>query len=391
MDDSVLIFSLFVIFAGAAVLSTIALLTRQSLLVAYMLLGVLIGPWGFKLIHDPQLVKVVGDVGIIFLLFLLGLNLPPQKLWSMLKKVAWISLISSIIFAFIGYAVGYYFGYPPLACAIIGAAAMFSSTIIGIKLLPTTVLHHQHTGGVMISILLFQDLIAIIVLLLMHGAGAQDSRIFFNDFRLLLIGLPGVLAFAYLIQRFVLLKLFSYFNRVREYTFLVAIAWCLGMAQLAISFGLSAEIGAFIAGVTLASNPISLYISESLKPVRDFFLIMFFFSIGANFNITFLRETIVPALVLSTLLLAAKPIVYRFLLRQTEETKPVAWEVGVRLGQLSEFSLIIAYVALDDRLISESAGYLIEATTILTFIISSYWVVYRYPTPVGLNDKLRKD
>ena len=389
MDDAVLISSLFIIFAGAALLSTIALLTRQSLLVAYMVLGALIGPWGLKLINDSDLVKSVGDIGIIFLLFLLGLNLPPQKLFSMLKNVMWASLASSIIFAFLGYIVGSYFGYSHLESAIIGAAAMFSSTIIGIKLLPTTVLHHQHTGGVMISILLLQDLIAIAVLLLMHG-GHKDGLLM-ADFRLVMIGLPGVLSFAYLMQRFVLLKLFSYFNRVREYTFLVAIAWCLGMSQLAISFGLSAEIGAFIAGVTLASNPIALYISESLRPVRDFFLIMFFFSVGANFNLNFLKETLVPALTLSALLLFAKPVVYRILLKGVHETKHVAWEIGVRLGQLSEFSLIIAYVAMDSKLIGESATYLIEATTILTFIVSSYWVVYAYPTPVALTERLRKD
>lgn len=389
MDEPVLIFSLFVIFVGAAILSTFALLTRQSLLVAYMVLGALIGPWGLKFINDPTIVKVVGDIGIIFLLFLLGLNLPPQKLWSMLKSVIWISLVSSIIFALLGYVVGMYFGYNPIECAIIGAAAMFSSTIIGIKLLPTTVLHHQHTGGVMISILLLQDLIAIAVLLMMHGG--HDTGLLFTNFRLLLIGLPGVLSFAYLMQRFVLLKLFSYFNRVREYTFLVAIAWCLGMSQLAIKFGLSAEIGAFIAGVTLASNPISLYISESLRPVRDFFLIMFFFSIGANFNLNYLGSILVPALILSMILLAAKPIVYCFLLKRVNESKPVAWEVGVRLGQLSEFSLIIAYVALEKHLINSSAGYLIQATTIISFIVSSYWVVYRYPTPVALNERMRKD
>ncbi len=389
MDDSVLIFSLFVIFAGAAVLSTFALLTRQSMLVAYIVLGALIGPWGLKLITDPELVKVVGDIGIIFLLFLLGLNLPPQKLWNMLKNVAWISLVSSLIFAFIGYMVGVYVGYSPTECAIIGAAMMFSSTIIGIKLLPTTVLHHQYTGEVMISVLLLQDLIAIAVLLLLQGA--TDSRILLNDVKLVLIGLPGILLFAFAIQRFVLLKLFSYFNKVREYTFLVAIAWCLAMAQLATSFGLSAEIGAFIAGITLASSPIALYISESLRPVRDFFLIMFFFSVGANFNLEYWSVVIIPALALAGLLLVMKPIVFKVLLRQVHETRHVAWEVGGRLGQLSEFSLIIAYVALENQLISTPAAYLIEATTILTFVVSSYWVVYRYPTPMALTDKLRRD
>jgi Kef-type K+ transport system membrane component KefB len=359
------------------------------MLVAYIVLGALIGPSGLGLINDPDIIRVVGDIGIIFLLFLLGLNLPPQKLWNMLRNVSWLSLISSVIFGLAGYLVAAGAGYTTTECLIVGAATMFSSTIIGIKLLPTTVLHHQHTGEVMISILLLQDLIAIAVLLLMHGA--MDSGVLVNDVKLVMFGLPVTLVFAFLFQRFVLQKLFSRFNRIREYTFLVAIAWCLGMAQLATYFGLSAEIGAFIAGITLASSPISLYIAESMRPVRDFFLIMFFFSVGASFNLHYLRAVAIPVLILTALVMVLKPVVYRFLLGRLGEPKHVGWEVGTRLGQLSEFSLIIAYVGLDTQLIGSSAANFIEATTILTFVISSYWVVCRYSTPVALVDRLRRD
>ena len=118
-------------------------------------------------------------------------------------------------------------------------------------------------------------------------------------------------------------------------------------------FGLSAEIGAFIAGVTLAASPIAVYIAESLKPIRDFFLVMFFFAVGAEFNINYLLMVILPAILLAGILLVAKPFVFRFLLQQVGEAKGVAWEVGVRLGQISEFSLIIAYVSKDYHLISD--------------------------------------
>lgn len=250
MFEHNLVFSIFLIFAGAAVLSTFALLTRQSMLVAYILLGVLLGPFGLKLISDTEVVRAVSDVGIIFLLFLLGLNLPPQKLLHMLKKVISVGLVSSFIFALIGYVVGWLSGYTSMECIVIGAAMTFSSTIIGIKLLPTTVLHHQHTGEVMISILLLQDLFAIAILLLMHGVASSGNV--WSDLSLVLLGLPAILLFAYLCERFLLLRLFHRFNRIKEYMFLVAIAWCLSMAQLASVLGLSAEIGAFIAGVSLA-------------------------------------------------------------------------------------------------------------------------------------------
>lgn len=395
MHDMSLIFTIFLIFTGAALLSTVALVTRQSLLVAYILLGVLLGPWGLSqtfhtnLAGDPAMIKDIGDIGIIFLLFLLGLHLPPQKFVHMIRKVTWVGVLSSLAFLLIGYVVAMLYGFSSVECVVVGAAMMFSSTIIGIKLLPTTILHHQHTGEVMISVLLFQDLVAIAVLLLMHGA--LDHGVIVNDLKLVVLGFPGMIAIAFLVEKFVLMPLIKNFERVREYIFLLAIAWCLSLAELATFFGLSAEIGAFIAGVTLASSPISIYIAESLKPVRDFFLVMFFFSVGASFDLSFLPVVIVPALILAVVLLVAKPFIFSWLLQWVGEPKDVSNEVGWRLGQISEFSLIIAYVGMTTQLIGATAAYLIEATSILTFIVSSYYVVMRYPTPVATTDKLRRD
>lgn len=389
MSDNTLLFSIFLIFTGAAIFSTLALYTRQSLLVAYILLGLLLGPWGFKLIVNADAIQKIGDVGIIFLLFLLGLHLQPQALLHLLKKVTMVALASSIIFAAIGFGIASAYHYSLIECVVIGVAMMFSSTIIGLKLLPTTVLHHQHIGNVMIGILLLQDLIAIIALLLVHGATIGDLNIL--KLCLIALSLPGLLAFAFLFERYVLIKLFSRFDRVREYMFLLAIAWCLGVAELAALIGLSAEVGAFIAGVSIAASPISLYIAESLKPLRDFFLVLFFFSVGASFNLHFFPTIAIPALILAVVLLIAKPIVFQFLLTKVHETKHVSWEIGVRLGQVSEFSLLLAYVAANGALIGDSASYLIQATTLLTFIASSYLVVLRYPTPVALSEKLRRD
>ena len=383
------IFAIFLIFSGAAVLSTLSLITRQSMLVAYIVLGIILGPWGLGLFANSEMIHNVGDIGIIFLLFLLGLHLPPQKLKHMLRKVTWVGVISSVIFMMVGFLVGWISGFTFVESVVIGAAMMFSSTIIGIKLLPTTVLHHQHTGEVMISVLLFQDLIAITVLLLMQGALA--SGVLVRDMLLILVGFPAILLFAFLFERYVLVALFSRFNRIKEYMFLVSIAWCLSMAQLASLLGLSAEIGAFIAGVSIASSPVSVYIAESLKPVRDFFLVMFFFAVGASFNLDYLSAVIIPGFVLMVLLMVIKPFTYKFLLQKVGEDKPVAWEVGVRLAQVSEFSLIIAYMGLDSHIIGNAAAYVIEATTILTFMVSSYWVVMKFPTPVAVSDRLRRD
>ncbi len=388
MHDNSILFSIFVIFSGAALLSTVALYTRQSLLVAYMLIGLLLGPWGLKLIANASVVREIGDVGILFLMFLLGLNLQPQNLLHMFKKTTWIAVVSSVVFALIGFIVAYLFHFSLIESWIIGGAMMFSSTIIGLKLLPTTILHHQHTGEIMISILLMQDLIAIIFLLIIH---ASTGGLRLIDIGALLLSLPALIFFAFLFERWILIKLFSRFDRVREYMFLLAIAWCLGISELANLIGLSREIGAFIAGVSIASSPIALYIAESLKPIRDFFLVMFFFAVGASFNLQFFPAVAFPSIILGVALLIFKPITFNLLLRSVKETRHLAWEVGVRLGQSSEFSLLIAYMAASSALINAAASNLIQAATMITFIASSYIVVLKFPTPVAINDKLRRD
>jgi len=403
------IFFIFLIFMGATILGTIVLSFRQSLLIAYMFSGILLGPYGLKYISNVEMVRSIGDVGILFLLFLLGLHLPPQKLGHMLKKISVVGVVSSIVFFILGYALGWGFGFPVQDNLIIGLGLMFSSTIIGIKLLPTTVLHHQHTGELMISVLLWQDLLAILILLVINVLGGDGSFVnvlggdgsfvnvlggsgpFVAELSFVALGFPLVLLIVYLLYRFVLLPLLTRFSRIKEYIFLVAIAWCLCIAELASFFGLSNEVGAFIAGVSLAASPIALYIAESLKPVRDFFLVMFFFSVGAGFDLHYLPVIILPACVMAVGVFVLKPVVYRWLLGRIGEDNHSSWEVGFRLGQVSEFALIIAFLALSSGLVSMQASYLLQAGFILSSILSSYFVVMKYPTPVAMSERLRRD
>jgi Kef-type K+ transport system membrane component KefB len=383
------VFIMFVIFSGAAVLSTVALFTRQSLLVAYIILGALLGPWGLKILSNVSVITQTGEIGIIFLLFLLGLHLHPQNLISTLRKVSWVACSSSLVFAIFGVLVGLAFHFSLSSSLVIGAAMMFSSTIIGLKLLPTTVLHHQHTGELMISVLLMQDIIAIIVLLILQAV--SDVSFSIQQILVLLLGFPVLIGVAYCVQRFVITKLIAKFDRIQEYVFMLSIGWCLSLAMLAHVMGLSTEIGAFIAGVSIAANPISLYIAESLKPLRDFFLVMFFFTVGAGFNFSYLPEVLLPAIILASFALLIKPCIFYFLFRRLKESKFTSWEVGWRLGQVSEFSLLVVFLAHNANIIDEKTLYLVEAATIFTFIVSCYVVVMRYPTPIALSDMLRKD
>ncbi|MCZ6501598.1 MAG: cation:proton antiporter [Gammaproteobacteria bacterium] len=389
METDPLVFSFFLIFTSAAVLATIALYTKQPLIVAYIAVGIILGPSATSLIDNPELINSIAKFGIIFLLFLLGLDMQPSKLGKMLKNSLLVGVTSSVAFFAIGFLISFMFGYSPTERIIIGVAMMFSSTIIGIKLLPTTILHHRHSGELVVSLLLIQDMIAIIVLLVISG-GFLDFTGASKVIRVL-ISLPLIIIFAGLFVRFVLLKLLAKFDAFHEYIFLIAIGWCLGLAEIAELAGLSLEIGAFIAGVSIATSSISMYIATNLKPLRDFFLILFFFSLGASFQLDLLGDVIVPAILLAGLILALKPVVFRYLLSGVSETVPLGWEIGFRLGQISEFSLLIAFIATAEALISQNASHLIQATAILTFLISSYIVVFKYPTPIAVSDRLRRD
>lgn len=384
-----IVFTIFLIFTGAAVLATLALYARQALLVAYILLGVLMGPSVFGLVDDPDVIGEIAHIGIMFLLFLMGLELNPKEFIQLMRKTTVVTLVSSLVFWGVGVLVAILFGYPFWDAMLIGAAMIFSSTIIGLKLLPTTVLHHQRTGEIIISILLLQDFIAILLLLTLEGSSSQDYPVM--EFAKLVLALPLLVGAAALFVRYVLLRLLQTFDTFHEYIFLLAIGWCLGMAEAAAALGISQEIGAFVGGVTLASSPISLYVSENLKPLRDFFLVMFFFSLGAGFDLSMVGGVLLPALVFAALMIVGKPLVFRFLLHRNGESEQRSHEVGMRLGQLSEFSLLIAVLALNAGRISAEASYLIQLSTLLTFFASTYMVVLRFPTPIALSDELRRN
>ena len=380
--------SFFVIFTGAAVLAALALYTRQPLIVAYIVIGCAFGPHGLKLVADDSLLAEIGEIGIIFLLFLVGLDLPPSKLKDMLGQSVLTALASSALFFGVGFLAMLPFGFTLAEAAIVGIASMFSSTILGIKLLPTTVLHHRHTGEIVISLLLIQDLIAVVALLLLAGLDGEGA--WPTTALVLVAALPVVLVAAFAGVRFVVEPLLKRFDVFREFTFLLAIGWCLGIASLGHLLQLSWEIGAFAAGVALANSPIAQYITENLRPLRDFFLVLFFFSVGAAINPLLLLDMWMPTLILGVALVAAKPPVFRALLRWQKEPDALAREVGYRLGQASEFSLLLVFVA-GATVLSAEAAHVVQGATVLTLLLSSYLVIFRYPSPIAVTADLRRD
>jgi len=386
MDN--IIFELVLIFAGAAILATIFLYLKQPIILAYIALGMAIGPSGIGLIDNPHHIEQLSHIGIILLLFLIGLNLRPDRMAGLVGRVSALTFITSAMFMLLTTLAALLMGFPLAQGLVIGAALMFSSTIVGLKLIPTTTLHHKHRGEMMVSVLLLQDILAIIIILLITGGQENNIPLTVS---LLLLKLILLTVISFYVVKYVITALYIKFDTIHEHTFLMSLGWGLMVAGAAEYIGLSFEMGAFVAGVSIATLPIALVIAEELKPLRDFFLILFFFSIGAQFDLLMMKDIIIPGIVIALILVLAKPFIYRWGFNLTGEKDYVSKELGIRLGQASEFSLLVAYTALVSGLIDQRSSYLIQTVVILTFVISTYWVINKYPTPISSEASQRRD
>lgn len=388
MDFQNIIFEFVLIFSGAALFATIFLYLKQPVILAYIVLGIAAGPWGLGLIKQPEHIEELSHIGVILLLYLLGINLKPDRLFHLFSKTAVVTLLTSLVFLVVTALAAMALDFGFIESIVIGAALMFSSTIVSLKLIPTTALHHKHTGEMMTSVLLMQDMIAILLIVMLTGGQGENVV---STIAMLIIKLVVLAVVAYGLVRYVIDKLFLRFDIIQEYTFLLALGWGMLGAGVAGAIGLSYELGAFIAGVTFATSPVSMVIAENLKPLRDFFLILFFFSIGAQFDFLVTQHVLVAGVLMSLLIVVMKPFVFKQGFQLIGEDKKFSMELGARLGQGSEFSLLVSYSALAIGLIDLRASYLIQMVVIITFVLSTYWVVYRYRTPISTTEKNRMD
>lgn len=388
MNLESIIFELSLIIVGATVLGTLFLYARQPILIAYIAVGFASGPNGFALIRSTKHIEEIAHFGVILLLFLIGLNLQPLKFLHLFRKTAVLTFGTSAVFGGVSLLFALMLDYDIHSAAIFGAAMMFSSTVVGLKLVPTTALHHQRTGEIMTSILLLQDVLAILVILFITGEKNGHVLMTFamlaGKFALLcLLSFAGV--------RYVMVPLLRKFDVVQEYTFVATLGWCLLWAETAHVLGLSYEMGAFLAGLSIASSPVALVIAEHLKPLREFFLILFFFAIGAELDVRLASSLLVPAIVFGMLLVPLKAWVFHFAFLKSGESAELSRELSVRLGQSSEFSLLVVFAALSAGVLSAEKAMVVQIATITTFIFSTYWVVLKYPTPISTNSGLRRD
>ena len=377
-----------IIVVCSALLAWAASRLHQPVILGYFLCGVLIGPWGLKLVPHADLLEVISHIGVTLLLFLAGLALHPERLAEFFRIALVVTLGICGSTCVLAFAFLYAWGYGASESLIGGLALMFSSTILVVKLMPTTTLHHRRMGGICIAVLIAEDIIAVILIMLM---GSQGGDSVWRFVLLLLVKAVLLTALAVAGEQFVLRRMMRSSDKYEEVLVILCLGWCLGVAALSGWLGLSHEVGAFIAGVAMARGKIALVLFEKLKPLRDFFLMFFFFVLGADFDFFLLQAVWLPGIILGLLIVVLRPLFLRALFRLVKETPGFAKESALRLGQASEFALIIAAVAARAGKMGGAVSQLVQFTAILTMILSSYIVVFTCPTPLGTRSGLKQD
>jgi Kef-type K+ transport system membrane component KefB len=396
-----LILELAMVIVTAAALAVVAHFSRQPLIVAYIAAGIVFGPHSpvpaLRLVTQSEFIRGTGELGLVLLLFLLGMVLHPGRLLQIFRQESLVTLCTSSVFFLVGFGVTEgvarlapeSFPLTLMEKVFIGCATAFSSTLLVVKLLPTRRLHESEVGTLAIGILIFENLLAIGVLLAM-GAGHAGTGGSSAAWRLPL-GV-AMLASAFVVEQHGLRRLMRHAQGYPELLFVISLGWCLLLAEGAEHLGFSREVGAFVAGLALARSPLSLYIWEKVSPLRDFFIVLLFFSLGALVNLESndVVGVVLLAALLALVLALAKPYLFRLALRISGARPALASEAGWRLGQMSEFGLVIAFLALDQGLIGRMAFELILIAMLLSFLVSTYVVVLKYPSPLGVTEAMHQ-
>lgn len=347
---------------------------RQPLTIAYILTGVLVGPAAFDLISSPETLEVFSNFGIALLLLIVGLGLNPRVIKEVGKIAAYIAIVKVVAVTSIGYVLSQFLGFTKTEALYIGIGLSFSSTIIILKLLTDKKEQTRLYGKVAIGYLLIEDIIATLILVGVSasGEGELTAKVFLG----LMAKIVGLGLGLILIRLYLLPRLNNIVARSQEFLFLFAIGWGMGIAALYSIAGFSLEIGALIAGVVLASLPYATEISSRLKPLRDFFIVLFFVQLGSHLEPGQIIEVLPNALALSAIVLVANPLIVMSVMGITGYTKKTSFKAGLTGAQISEFSLILMLLAFDLGQISQEITSLITVVAFLTIAVSTYTITY---------------
>lgn len=350
---------------------------KQPLLVGYIVTGIIIGPSVLQFLTNPHEIEIFSQLGISILLFIVGLNLNPK----ILNDIGSSSIIGGILQVLLTSALGYLFctflGFETIEALYISIGLTFSSTIVVLKLLSDKGDLGNLYGRIALGYLLIQDLVAVFVLIFASSfaGGGANTDSYTNALGILVKGITLTINI-YLVSKYILPRFNNFLTKSSEFLFLFALGWGFGISSLFKFVGLSFEIGALVAGVFMASAPFSAEVSSRLKPLRDFFVLMFFILLGAQIETGVFNSKFLLIVILSGFVLVIKPLVIMSLAKIFSYNKRTGFLAGVSLAQISEFSLILLALAIKNNQISRDMASVFTLVGLVTIAFSSYLITY---------------
>jgi len=366
--------------AISAIFGIVAVQLKQPLIVAFIAVGILVGPSVLGLVSLTSEIDLLAHLGIAILLFVVGLKLDLHIIRTM-GIVALFTGLGQVIFtSVVGYLIALALGMSPISALYVAVALTFSSTIIIVKLLSDKRELDALHGRIAIGFLIVQDIVVILAMIALTAIGTAnvESSLGQEAFLVLVKGL-FMLAVVALLMRFVIPGLVGKLAHSAELLILFAIAWAVLGASAGKMLGFSQEVGAFLAGISLASTHYRELIGARLVSLRDFLLLFFFISLGASLDISSLTEQLIPALIFSVFVLIGNPLIVMIIMGYMGYRKRTGFLAGLTVAQISEFSLILAALGFSlGHLDKETVG-LITLVGLITISASTYLILYSYP------------
>ena len=376
VKDPFLEFAVILFLAAAA--GSLGLLLRQPLIVMFIALGILIGPSVLNIIHSQQQIHLLSEIGIALLLFIVGLKLDLNLIKS-IGRIALLTGLGQVIFtSAAGFLIGLALGFSGVQSLYIAVALTFSSTIIIVKLLTDKKEIDSLHGQIAIGFLIVQDLVVILVMLMLSAVGKSGDSSLLREFAVTSLKGAGLAAAIYLLMKWVIPGLTHFQARSQELLSLFSVAWAILLASLSELMGFSSEVGAFLAGVSLASTPFREAISSRLVSLRDFLLLFFFINLGSTLDLSQLGALVPSALIFSFFVLIGNPLIVLVIMGVMGYTKRTSFLAGLTVAQISEFSLIFAGIGFQVGHISAEIVGLITLVGLITIGLSTYMILYSH-------------
>ncbi len=363
----------------AAVGGALAQLLRQPLIVAFIAVGILLGPSVSGVVIHSSEIELFARLGIALLLFVVGLKLDLHVIRTV-GPVALASGLGQVFFtSVVGYLLALMLGLSPVSALYVAVALTFSSTIIIVKLLSDKREVDSLHGRIAVGFLIVQDIVVVLVMigLTAFGQGGGELHLGWEAFKILLKGAAMLLTVA-LLMRYVLPRLLHHLARSSELLMLFAIAWAVLGAAAGDALGFSKEVGAFLAGISIASTPFREQVAARLVSLRDFLLLFFFIELGAALDLGALGAQLGASLVLSLFVLIGNPLIVMAIMGYMGYRRRTGFLAGLTVAQISEFSLILAALGLSLGHLDQQTVGLITLVGLITISVSTYMILYSH-------------